>query len=473
MSAVQSTKRIVKSLRNLAADPPPRNRTLTIEAVEPHENGIAVRFDGCKRKYTFTVSLPDELRQRLMGSGLQAYGPTLSLIAMAFAPFLYKLSDFRTVRMAAFPLDEESISFFERFLRGGLGEFRYIQGLDPSRHITVEAAQIAPPAPVAWNSRDHALMLNGGGKDTIVAGELLRLAGQPFTWMTVRPTPARRAVVELSGNPDSIETGYILDPEVDKYKAYPWGHFPHTSLVLSIGLLVAQLTDTRYVCVGNEHSANFGNVIHRGFEVNHQYSKSSAYEEGFSAYVHRCVTPDIDVFSLLRPFHDLQLAQLFAAFPRYHTRFISCNRGIGHNVWCKKCSKCAFTALALYPFVGQQGIQTIFGEDVLQRPAIRRHIVELASDGIKPWECVGTTAENRLALSLLLARNPELQFGEAPDRATLVACTEGFDIAAEEKRLLDTLHDEHLIPPELLIRLKPALMELAGLELRERAAAKP
>lgn len=452
-----SFKRKFKAALNLFADVPPRDKTLCIKDIRLTETGLGLDYEAKGRVFTTSVFLPDDLVSKLAKADRAELAPTLLAIALAFAPFFFKISDFKKVELTAFPLDSASADFFSKFFQGGLGEFRYLQGLDPTRRVEVEPVHLNQPSPVAIKTEDHLLMLNGGGKDTIVAGELLRLAGQRFTWVTIRPNAARRSVVELSENPNSVEIGYDFDTNVERLKAYPWGHFPHTSVVLSLGLLTAQLLGARYVCAGNEHSSNYGNLVYEGFPVNHQYTKSFEYEQGFSDYVRRCVTPDIKVFSILRPFHDLQLSKLFASLPRYQKSFISCNRAITRNQWCKECPKCAFTAIALYPYVGSDGMVNIFGEDILQRPAIREHIVDLTTARTKPWECVGTQEECKLALKLLLDRNPSLEFSQNPSRKTLEDIVRDVDVTREETRLLHTAVSEHAIPEEIVAKLNHAL----------------
>jgi len=454
------SKRSVRAIRNLIVDPFPRNKTLAIKQVEITKNGFDILYIVESKRLKVEVSLPADLSVKLHDIDPRAVSPTLAAIALAFSPFFFKLTDFHKVLIEAYALDDTSKMFFAKFLQGGLGEFRYLQGLNPSRPIVVDSLKHADPEPKSMTVDEHVLMLNGGGKDTIVAGELLTRAGQQFTWVTIRPNQARRAVVELSGNESSVDIGYKLDEGIESFKVYPWGHFPHTSIVLSLGLLVAQLLGVKYVCVGNEYSANYGNLTYRGFEVNHQYTKSTDYERGFANYVSRCVTPDIEVFSILRPFHDLQLAKLFSRFTRYHTSFISCNRGITRNEWCKACSKCAFTALALYPFVGRDGLVTIFGEDIFLRRNIRRHVLDLVGDGVKPWECVGTTDENKLALKLLLERNPGLSFEEEPTRSTFENAVANVQVPTLTKQILESTEPEHRIPEIIKVKLNRALLSI-------------
>lgn len=457
----QKIKRRMKSVRNLFSEPPPRNKQLSIVGVEYSETGFQIRYQAKKKQYSVTIDLPDELLPRFKSYDKSALEPTLCAIALAFSTFFFKLADFKSICLESFALDPTSADFFSKSIQAGMGEFRYIQGLNPIKTIEVKSPDNRAASPKSTATRDHLIMLNGGGKDTIVAGELLRLCGQDFTWVTIRPTRARRSVVELSGNPNSIEVGYYVDENVDADKVYPWGHIPHTSIVLSLGLLVAQLIDARYVCAGNEQSANFGNVNFKGLELNHQYSKSFEYEKNFSDYVSRCVTPDIKVFSILRPFHDIQLGMMFSQLTKYHASFLSCNIGAGRGEWCGSCPKCAFTTLALYPFIGSEGCKLIFGYDVLHSPGIRQHIIELTTAKIKPWECVGTQEESKLALKMILDNNPDLSFDRKPFRSELENIVADFDKRHHESLLLNTVSNQHLIPPEIAERLNTSLTLLS------------
>lgn len=457
---IDSKKRLFKSIRNVLADPLPRNKTLCVNGASMTANGFDLHYHTLGQDFSVAIELPDFLLKKLQATEQSAVAPTLCAVAMAFAPFFFKLSDFKKVAIEGFAIDAESKDFFARYLQGGLGEFRYLQGLDPTRPIQVEACRYEHAAPTRIVTDDHLLMLNGGGKDTVVAGELLLRSGQPFTWVTIRPNQARRSVIELSGNTNSIEIGYVLSRSAEKMRAYPWGHFPHTSVVLSLGLLVAQLTGARYVCAGNENSANYGNLTLKGFDINHQYTKSHEYEKGFYDYVTRCVSPDIEVFSILRPFNDLQLAKVFAHFDKYHSSFISCNKGITRNQWCKNCPKCAFTALALYPFLKPEGYNRIFGEDVMQLQSIRRHIIELTSSNIKPWECIGTQEECKLALALLLERYPSQVLAGKPGVSDLQDAVSGFNVSQAQINLLGNTNSEHLIPQNVVRKLNMALFDL-------------
>jgi hypothetical protein len=81
---------------------------------------------------------------------------------------------------------------------------------------------------------------------------------------------------------------------------------------------------------------------------------------------------------------------------------------------------------------------------------------------MKPWECVGTQQECRLALRLLLERHPELDFLQYPRRSDLLA-TLGSDAQHEDnERLLYTASPEHLIPGPLATKVNKALDRLTS-----------
>ena len=458
MFSLQQAKRAIKAVRNRFVDPPPRDRTLALVSIVPDGSGIDFHYEALGASFRIRATLPPRIAAGITVLPAASLAQLLTALGISFAPFLFKLSDFARVEVRTAPLDDESLAFFEAFLVHGMGEFRYLQGLDPARPIDVRAEPLVrslPPSVVPVEER--LLMLNGGGKDTIVAAELLKAGGQPFTWLTIRPNDTRRRVIELSGVREALEVGYEQDANIARLSRYPWGHVPHTSIVLGFGVLAALVTRHRYVAAGNEFSSSSSNLRFNGMEVNHQYTKSFAFEHGFASFIRRCVTPSIEVFSVLRPFHDLQLARLFAAHRKYFPHFISCNRGIRSATWCMRCPKCAFTALALYPFLGREDMLSVFGEDPLQRPGIRRHVLELVTGSFKPWECVGTREESGLALRMLLDRNPKLQFYQAPSRARMEVAVADVDAASTAHRYLDVTQSAHAIPPAVLQRLNAGL----------------
>ncbi len=81
---------------------------------------------------------------------------------------------------------------------------------------------------------------------------------------------------------------------------------------------------------------------------------------------------------------------------------------IDRGTWCLACAKCAFVALSVTA-VDRTLPARIWGEYVLDRPELLPHLEALIHDAIdKPFECVGTLEECRIAGYLLLKNQPDL-----------------------------------------------------------------
>jgi hypothetical protein len=68
--------------------------------------------------------------------------------------------------------------------------------------------------------------------------------------------------------------------------------------------------------------------------------------------------------------------------------------------WCGECPKCANSFLLFAPFVPADELKSLFnGQDLFEKPMLQETFKGLLDiDGVmKPFECVGETAELRLA----------------------------------------------------------------------------
>src|SRR5262249_53571229 len=129
------------------------------------------------------------------------------------------------------------------------------------------------------------------------------------------------------------------------------------------------------IAMSNEHSASAPNLTIGNHEINHQFSKSLVFEQEFSEYVRRHITPSITYFSLLRPLSSIEIARRFSKQQSYYKIFRSCNtafkqrRAERGRHWCCNCPKCRFVFLALAPFLVKRDLIEIFGQNLLNEPA--------------------------------------------------------------------------------------------------------
>ncbi len=308
-----------------------------------------------------------------------------------------------------FQLDEAQVRFWKKIYFHGLGEFFHLNGIQASEHdfVMVESRSAGiSRASSATVRRDRVLVPVGGGKDSIVTLELLKdeVDAVPFA---INPRGAIRETILHAGFlPEEIITvERTIHPQLLELNNLGFlnGHTPFSALVAFVSILAAALTQSRFVALSNEASANEPTVAGG---ANHQYSKSLDFENDFRNYSRRYLTPDIVYFSFLRPLHEIGIARLFSRHPGYFDKFKSCNVGSKEDKWCGSCPKCLFTAVILSPYVGSGEIIKIFGYDILNNPDLVPLLESLAGmTENKPFECVGTIDEVNTALVLAIDRN--------------------------------------------------------------------
>ena len=191
-------------------------------------------------------------------------------------------------------------------------------------------------------------------------------------------------------------------------EGYLNGHTPFSALLAFYTILLGFATKSKYIALSNESSANEPTVPDT--EINHQYSKSVAFENDFRHYVSKYIDADIQYFSFLRPLNELQIAKFFSRAKEYRKVFKSCNAGSKTDSWCGKCPKCLFTWLALSPFIPRNELTEIFGKDLLKDNDLRVILDQLdGSVEVKPFECVGTVGEVRACVNKILQTDDNLQ----------------------------------------------------------------
>lgn len=299
-------------------------------------------------------------------------------------------------------LDEYQKKWWGKLLINGMGQYFYENKIDFTLKNFIEFKTTGQPLKVAplKVQGDEVLVPIGGGKDSAVTLELIGQNLKNTLGLIVNKTKAR---VDTAKTADvkTVIVKRILDKKMIALNSqgYLNGHVPFTTVLSFISILVAFLNDKKYIAFSNEQSSNEANITYKGLKVNHQYSKTLELENDFKEYNFKYLT-DIEYFSFLRPILDLQIAKIFSKYHKYFDKIVSCNKGRNTNTWCGACSKCLSTYILLKPFLKDK-IDLIFGKNLLEDKKLKPILNSLIDDNItKPFECVGTKHELRVALSL-------------------------------------------------------------------------
>ncbi len=378
-----------------------------------------------------------------------ATGAAARLVFLLAGVSYYKTAAPPVIELGETALTKPEGDFLREFYLQGLGEFAYRNGLDLTG-LRIEGPEAAAPgrevpAPghrdTGPDRRDpgpdrrdpgprRALVPFGGGIDSIVSVELVRRRADVALFVVSRPGDRFDAIerpAAVTGLP-VVRAGREIDPKLLRSREIGFlnGHVPVTGILSAIAVMAAVLEDRDAVIMSNEWSASIptvqiGPAETGGRAVNHQYSKSEAFEAAFRDVL-QGVSDRLpggagmpDYFSALRPRTELWIAERFARMQEYHSTFRSCNRAfhidraqrLDH--WCGQCDKCCFIDLILAPFLPAGELSQIFGgREPLADPALAGRFRALlgTSDASKPFECVGEVNECRAAV-LLAARRPD------------------------------------------------------------------
>lgn len=303
-------------------------------------------------------------------------------------------------------LSNKQIVFWKDLIIKGLGEFFYVNNIDFTNPNLVSINSEGKFFNIYKGKlKDKNLVLVGGGKDSAVTLERLK----DSTPLHLNPTKAALEIAKASKNNNPIIVKRTIDPKLLKLNemGYLNGHTPFSAYLAFLSTLTAHLYNYKNIVVSNEASSNEGNVEVKGQTINHQYSKSLEFEEKFGDYSQKYLSKDSNYYSYLRRFNELEIARQFARMEKYHQFFRSCNRGskLG-GVWCNQCSKCLFSYLILYPFLGDKLIK-IYGKDLLNDESLSSVMEELLQlpGKFKPFDCVGTKEEIEYAMLLGIFRD--------------------------------------------------------------------
>lgn len=389
------------------------------------EASLVYRLHGSDgRRYEFVERfLFHGARRELDAESLAVLNRTLRALHLAAGVSYYKAAVPPQIEICGDPLTARWAAFFESLYLHGLAEFAYQNQLslqervrfphsDPAlEHMLSGRQQAAVPQRQANSNR--LVVPIGGGKDSLVTVEIAKRHDPAVRSIFVGDQPIFFELAARIGVPH-IHISRTISPqliELNRCGAFN-GHVPISAILAFALLVAAPLYEFDTIAISQERSANAANVIHQGREVNHQYSKSLAFEMALARFLDEEVAPGVKYFSLLRPLSEVSIAQLFARYSQYHDLFSSCNRTFSlsratepGDRWCGTCPKCRFVFLALAPVMERAALVRIFGRDLLADPEQCAGYEALLGYGQhKPFECVGEVEESA-ALFYTLAQD--------------------------------------------------------------------
>jgi hypothetical protein len=388
--------------------------------VDPASGRLTCRYSLDGRAFAEIVTLPDHAgSERWADPAVDAAARWVFLLA---GVSYYKTAAPPVVELPSIPLRPAERAFLRDVYLDGLGEYAYRNGLDLS-DLRFDAPDAPRPDPEdagravrVDGDRMRPLVPFGGGIDSIVTVDLVRPLADAALFVVSRPGD-RFAAIErplvVTGLP-VVRAERTIDDQVLRSAelGFLHGHVPVTGIISPIGVMAAALDGRDALVMSNEWSSSIGNLVVGDRTVNHQWSKSLAFETAFRRVLGPTV-PTVDYFSRLRPYTELLIAERFSHLDDFHLAFQSCNRGFHIDPakrldhWCGRCDKCVFIDLILAPFLDADRLAAVFGgREPLADPALLPRFEALVdtSGALKPWECVGEVNECRAAVALAVQR---------------------------------------------------------------------
>lgn len=440
---------------------------------ELSEVGFEVTYNyALEQKHTFTHKIvfrnvtQDHL-QSLTISDLEKY-----LLSIGLAEMLsyWKLTASPHIHISAGTLTQTELDWWHTLLIEGMGEYFFVNTINFSQpnFVRLSAQTVQAPdvplkeivLPTTPNSTHHRILVPiGGGKDSAVT---LSLLGEAFPSTTagfmVNAISSAEAILQASNIENRVDVTRVLDPQMLELNSQGFlnGHVPISSTLAYLSVFAAKLFGYTHVAISNERSSNEGNVFYCDRDINHQYSKTAAFEKSFAQYCQTYLPAQTPYyFSFLRPLYELQIAELFAQLPKYHSVFRSCNRGQKTNTWCGECPKCLFAYSIMLPFLGIEKTITIFGKDMYSDASLYYLAEELLGVGHKkPFECVGTHEETLCAFYLATQQYESSALPPLLKEVQKHILHAEKDLAHRTQTILTSWNADHLIPIQFETILK-------------------
>jgi len=321
------------------------------------------------------------------------------------------------IEIKAGSLNKEQINFWQDLILNGMSQFFFENKMPFQKPKFIVGKTLAKPSLVMGGK--GFLVPVGGGKDSVVTLELLKKNKKDILCFSLNPTDAAKRIMRIAGCRRPIIVERKIDGKLLQLnrKGFLNGHTPFSAYLAFLSVLSAVIFGKKYIALSNERSSNEGNVKYLGKTINHQWSKSFEFERKFRKYSRKYLVRDVEYFSFLRPFYEIQIAKMFSKYPKYFPAFLSCNEAYKTasgtkrptKRWCGKCSKCLFVFAILYPFLKEKELLKIFGKNLFEDKPLLPIMQQLIGErGFKPFECVGTKKESLAAFYLSLKKSKDL-----------------------------------------------------------------
>lgn len=318
-----------------------------------------------------------------------------------------------------YQMGEPEAAFWNDVWRNGLGEFLYLNKLSPEILAKFQSQDgQAFPSDDQSESQGAALLGIGGGKDSIVAGEVLQKIGvttEGFVMATGEQLGQAKAVAETMQLPLHI-VERVVDKRLLDVQELPGAHKGHIPISLIFGLVGTALAiakNTSYVVVANEASASIPRIMWEHGAVNHQWTKSFGFEEQLQQFVHHNISRGVTYFSAVRQLTSVGVAKLFAHYPQYLEVFTSDNTVFRIDPskrpnarWSLDSPKSLSSFILLAPWFSEADLLRAFGKNFLDEPSLEQLFLELTGlEGEPPLDCVGTVEELVVSLNIAVQQD--------------------------------------------------------------------
>ena len=365
---------------------------------------------ACRARFDYTLDDAHHFSETLHFPGAtttfnqnqkEALEQVLAMLHLIIGISYYKTAMPKQIQIdTSVSISAQQAEFLQHFYQQGLGEFAYQNQVDlprvrfPVQHTLTKTN--------AYTLPKGTVVPLGGGKDSLVSLRTLEQTGRAFRLFSVGKSALIQSVAKHSAV-EHIRVERQLSPHLFKLNQQGAlnGHVPITGIIAHILAAAAILYGFDSVVMSNERSASQGNLDYQGIEINHQYSKSLAFERALDQQFQQLL-PGLRYFSLLRPLSELGIARLFAQQAQaYFSVFSSCNRNFKiladspTSRWCLDCPKCRFVFLALAPFLPKRELLDMFGKNLLDDAEQQAGFDALIGyRAHKPFECVGELEES-------------------------------------------------------------------------------